>query len=301
MQLEKIGRRNWRMGPGGTMWHPTKNQRRCPQCWQWRAPDSFVGMRAGSQCSVCRCEKKTSQPRTWRGRHKTGPLLVRFIEKGKNEKLGPIPSTTTAPQTCPPSCSWYGHGCFAEHGVMGWRWRQIVEMSSSQENVVTWEKLLLRIRALPTGTVWRHNVAGDLPGDGEDIDVPAFWRLVEANDGRRGFTFTHKAPRQFMVDACRRGFTVNRSCDSLEEADQIRERFPGLPLAVVVQRDEPRRFFVTSGGNRVTVCPAQTTEGVTCATCRMCAVPGRKAIVAFRAHGSSVVTVDKLVREKRKE
>jgi len=71
--------------------------------------------------------------------------------------------------------------------------------------------------------LWRHNEAGDLPGEGDDIDVPKLRALVQANRGKRGFTYTHKPvldnPQNAVAIKCanQNGFTVNLSADSIEE------------------------------------------------------------------------------------
>ena len=49
-----------------------------------------------------------------------------------------------------------------------------------------------KIAALPVNDLWRHNQAGDLPGDGELIDKPKLRQLIKANHGKRGFTYSHK-------------------------------------------------------------------------------------------------------------
>jgi hypothetical protein len=143
-----------------------------------------------------------------------------------------------------------------------------------------------------------------LPGEGERIDVAALEELVQANDGRRGFTFTHKRPRTWpelaaIRDANRRGFTINLSADTLEEADKLAALGVG-PVAVVVASDAPETSR-TPAGRTVIVCREQTREGVTCASCGLCAAPTRRAIVAFRAHGNRMRLVNELVRTKRKE
>jgi len=52
--------------------------------------------------------------------------------------------------------------------------------------------LLDAIRNLPEGTLWRHNQAGDLYSqDQETIDEDSLMKIVDANQGRCGFTYTH--------------------------------------------------------------------------------------------------------------
>lgn len=225
------------------------------------------------------------------------PLRVQFSRRSGNTKTGPIPVSTTSQATCPPSCAMYGQGCYAEHHWLG------KHLEKVPTNGLTWEAFCACVEMLPEGQLWRHNQAGDLPGVGETVDEGALRALVQANTGRRGFTYTHKKSRQ-AIHAVRyaneHGFTVNVSCDSLEEADRWRADCPTLPLVAVIPEAEARDTFLTPGGNRVTVCPAQTRDDVTCASCKLCSVASRRTIVAFRAHGQQRKKVSGLVQLGRK-
>jgi hypothetical protein len=150
------------------------------------------------------------------------------------------------------------------------------------------------VAALPEGQLWRHNEAGDLPGRGSVVDSSKLTELIDANFGRRGFTYTHKwslDTHNIISLANRQGFTINVSCDSFEDIDRIRAALKGrrLPLVVVVPSDHPQ-FSETPGGSKLVVCPNETT-GITCAECELCANPNRNSIVAFRAHGQSAARV----------
>jgi hypothetical protein len=103
-----------------------------------------------------------------------------------NAKMGPIPVSTSGAATCPLSCPLRGNGCYAELGKIAIHWRKI----SAGARGYSWDAFLDKVRALPRGQLWRHNQAGDLPGTGDTLDVPALLELVAANKGRRGFTYT---------------------------------------------------------------------------------------------------------------
>jgi len=225
------------------------------------------------------------------------PLRVSFARRSGNTKTGPIPVSMTSQATCPPSCAFYGAGCYAENHWLGKSWEK------TPEKGLTWEAFCRKVEALPEGQLWRHNQAGDLPGAGERIDTKALVRLVEANSGRRGFTYTHKKSRE-AISAVRyaneHGFTVNVSCDSIEEVDRWRADCPSLPLVVTIGTDETRATFQTPAGHRVTVCPAQTREDVTCESCKLCSVATRRTIVAFKAHGQNKRKVSNLVQLGRR-
>jgi hypothetical protein len=216
--------------------------------------------------------------------------MIHFVAKSSNTKTGPIPITYSARDTCPPSCG-QKDSCYADAGFhtrLNWD-----KVPTRGKDIAT---VAAKIRALKPATLWRFNVAGDLPGVGEDIDGPAFAQLIEANRGRRGFTYTHKhSPRaiKFARYATKRGFTVNLSADDAGHADKLAET--GLPVAVVVPLGTPERT-TTPAGRAIVVCPAQTKDDVTCYTCGLCARANRKVIVGFLAHGTRAKTADAIAR-----
>jgi hypothetical protein len=167
------------------------------------------------------------------------------------------------------------------------------------ERGVPWESFLDEIRRLPKGQLWRHNQAGDLPGQHDAIDAAALRDLVKANRGRRAFTYTHYPPTKenlkLLRAANKAGFTINLSADSLADADRLAPL--GLPLVVVVPPGWDAG--ATPAGHKVTLCPAQFKEYVTCATCQLCQKANRHAIVAFEAHGARRKTVIKIVEERK--
>lgn len=213
------------------------------------------------------------------------------IRLSGNRKTGPIPVSITTSNTCPDACPWRGAGCYAELHWLGKHWAKV---DSGERASLAWEAFCARVAALPAGQLWRHNQAGDLPGDRDAIDSAALARLVEANRGKRGFSYTHKpvgpshwqhvANARAVERANRGGLTINLSADSLDEADALADLGIG-PVTVVLPEDAPRHSR-TRSGRHVVVCPAQEHEDMTCERCRLCAVADRKAIVGFRAHGA---------------
>jgi len=152
----------------------------------------------------------------------------------------------------------------------------------------TLEEFCLQVKSLPRFSLWRHNQAGDLPGDQTLINQQDLHKLVGANRGRHGFTFTHYDPRlPANAEAIRRanegGFTINLSAETLAEADEYVQLGVG-PVAVILPIDQTTNFK-TPAGNHVTVCPASVSN-TTCALCAICSVANRRAIIGFPAHGS---------------
>lgn len=236
---------------------------------------------------------------------------IAFTAVSRNEKTGPMPVTTSDPATCPASCPFNSRannsgGCYAEAGPLALFWRKVGERKAG----LAWTDAMAKIQALPKGTLWRHNQAGDLPGLGESIDAAALDSLIAANKGKRGFTYTHKPMsdpenRKAVFRANAAGFTVNLSANNLAHADELAGLAIG-PVATVLPFDLGRKAgkggqwaetlseyrnrigkVATPAGRAVTVCPATYQDNMSCARCGLCAVDNRRAIVGFPAHGAS--------------
>jgi hypothetical protein len=148
------------------------------------------------------------------------------------------------------------------------------------------------IAAIPDNQLWRHNQVGDLPGNGVKIDEKALFKLIAANHGKRGFTYTHYplTPHNIRLIelANTAGFTINISCDSLEHLKIVQQLGIKAPLVVVVASNTAKNF--TKG---ITVCPATYKDDVTCKTCGLCAVANStRPPVAFPAHGARKRAID---------
>jgi len=148
--------------------------------------------------------------------------------------------------------------------------------------------------------LWRHNQAGDLPGDGNKIDGRALAKLakVNARNNSRGWTYTHKpmataANRKAVQKANAAGFTINLSANNLAHADTLAE-LNIAPVVTVLPRDFAGKRGMTPAGRPILVCPAQTGDK-TCATCGLCASRDTKRpIIGFLAHGTGSKAVSEI-------
>lgn len=210
-----------------------------------------------------------------------------------NAKTGPIPVSMSSSETCPDACPLKSVGCYAKTGNFAIHWNRLSSKGW------TFAEFLKAVKALPFGQLWRHNQAGDLPGKNNEIDARALARLVKANEGKRGFTYSHKPMTQpnkrAIARANAKGFTVNLSADSLDEADELKALGIG-PVVTLLPSDQLTNV-ITPKGNRVVVCPAVTRKGVTCSTCKLCQRADRTAIVGFPAHGMLKRKVDELLKK----
>jgi hypothetical protein len=212
---------------------------------------------------------------------------VSLTMKSGNKKTGPIPVSTTTALTCPPACPFNRAnegGCYADGGPLRIQWDRVTSGKAGMD----WDNFVRAVSDLPDGQLWRHNQAGDLPGNGDTIDADALARLVTANTGKRGFTYTHKpmTPENMAAvqSANASGFVINLSGNNLSHADELADLSIG-PVVTVLPADQTENT-VTPKGRKVVVCPATQREDVSCMTCGLCARL-RDAIVGFPAHGAA--------------
>ena len=214
-------------------------------------------------------------------------MQVHLTLKSANAKTGPIPVSTTAKQSCPTDCA-MRDACYASTGPLALHWAAV----STGARGTSWTEFTRAIAALPDGQLWRHNQAGDLPGDGTTVDPVRLGQLVAANIGRRGFTYSHYrdgASLSWIKTANEHGFTVNLSANDLHDADTLADTGAG-PVVVVLPSTQNENT-TTPAGRRVVVCPATQRDDVSCATCQLCQHQ-RSTIVGFPAHGTKKRVID---------
>lgn len=227
-------------------------------------------------------------------------VLFSFTPSSQNKKTGPIPVTVTDKSSCPSTCPLLNKGCYAKSAFyMHTHWKRV---STRGKELAA---LCARIAELPTGQLWRHNQAGDLPGKDLRIARRALDAIVRANRGRRGYTYTHKPVlgatriardnRAAIAHANANGFCINLSANTLQEADAYADLGIG-PVVTIV----PRGYGYTGktpAGRRVVLCPAQDKgTKMTCAKCQICAKVDRTSVIAFVAHGAQAGHVERVVR-----
>src|SRR4051812_26402563 len=93
-----------------------------------------------------------------------------------NPITGPLMVTTSPRNTCPLSCAFRKGGkgehagiCYAEHGALGGFIWSLLDRNPAGKTIMNgvrvhdFEELLYAIRMLEPGSLWRHNIPGDLP------------------------------------------------------------------------------------------------------------------------------------------
>jgi hypothetical protein len=222
-------------------------------------------------------------------------MQVALTMVSSNTKTGPIPTTTSDRATCPTTCPFYDKGCYAKSGPQAIHWRKV----SNAERGFAWDEFVNQIRKIAKNQIWRHNVSGDLQHNDGNIDYKKLRQLIMANKGRRGFTYTHHKLNEHNIvsfqNANMMGFTINASCESIEEADRVMTEHE-IPAVAVVNSEKTDRFYTTSSGRKVVTCPAALFPGkVTCATCGLCQKADRNFVIAFPSHGNAKRTVNEIV------
>jgi len=208
-------------------------------------------------------------------------MNVHLTLKSANVKTGPIPVSTTEKDSCPVDCSLRSE-CYASSGPLALHWAAVSNGSRGTD----WNTFCDTISSLPEGQLWRHNQAGDLPQSNGSVDAVKLGQLVAANQGKRGFTYSHHRDSDsinWIRHANAWGFTVNLSANNLADADTLSDMDAG-PVVVVLPSTQTENTE-TPKGRKVVVCPATQRDNVSCATCQLCQRQ-RSTIVGFPAHGS---------------
>ena len=244
-------------------------------------------------------------------------MQVLFVEVSQNAKTGPIPASIIERASCWSGCALYENGCYAETGALAIHWDRVSRGLAG----ASWSEFCAQVAALRPGRLWRYAQAGDLPGDGPEVDGTLLGELVAANTGKSVIAFTHKpvlgdddpvavANRRLISAATKAGFMVNLSADNTAHADRLAEL--GIaPVVTVLARAYARRAIrhrfkrrrdewaepisewrdraallprYTPAGRRIAICPA-TYSNATCKTCGACARV-RDAVIGFPAHGA---------------
>lgn len=219
--------------------------------------------------------------------------------KSGNRKVGKIAVSTTSKHSCPVECPLRDADCYARFGPLGIYWSRL----SKDKPVIglTFTEFLQALKLLPAGSAFRHNQAGDLPMNKRGLIYYRAVKLItKAVAHLKAFTYCHYDPTKksnfkALKYANDNGFVVNVSADSRKQADEYYNL--GLPTVVTLPADSETKGLKTPNGLPIVVCPAQTTEGMDCKTCMLCAKGNRKSIVGFLAHG----TANKRLTERLKE
>lgn len=214
--------------------------------------------------------------------------MYHLTKVSNNAKTGPIAVSTSSKSTCPDDCPLKEKGCYAGNGPLNLHWQKV----TNGKRGVSFDDFLLQVDALPMRSEYRHNQAGDLPGQDGQIDAPKLARLAATAKKRKlkAFTYSHYNVltninnRLAIKQANNQGFTINLSANHISEVDNLLA-LNIAPVAVIMPINAPKVSY-TAVGNKVVICPAQTNKNTTCKDCMICAKKDRSFSVGFLPHGT---------------
>lgn len=214
---------------------------------------------------------------------------LRYTIGPGNSQTGKMLTITAERRTCPSSCPFYDKGCYALYGNLRIHWPKVfrrgMELAQLVLEIMAYGLRMSRKLAVVYA---RYGQAGDLPGEGEEIDAGAVKALAKAarQGGVRLFGYTHKpmtkANQKIVKWANRNGFVINLSANGLHDADRLANL--GIAPVAVALADTSAKY--TPQGKKITYCPTKVGVPLTCDECGLCAIAERKAIIGFPAHGT---------------
>jgi hypothetical protein len=80
----------------------------------------------------------------------TVSYFVHFVAVSSNQKIGPIPATTSTEKFCPLACPLNrasAGGCYADYGPQAIHWKKV----TNGERGASWSALCDKVKALPRG------------------------------------------------------------------------------------------------------------------------------------------------------
>ncbi len=223
-------------------------------------------------------------------------MFTVHLSKTSNKKLGKgVYASTTSADSCPVTCGMYAK-CYAKKGPQSWHWKKV----NNDERGTDWDTFCSQVEKLKPGTLFRHNVSGDLPTIGETIDTVKLDQLQCAvtNSGARFYTYTHWNVSQTNRDIIKRfsqfGFAINVSTETIRTAAKY--HLEGLDVVItdtalfkfavnnLKEYKQPTKIKYCGEDVKVIPCPEQYTDSATCATCKLCTRVNRDFVIAFKEH-----------------
>jgi len=209
--------------------------------------------------------------------------------ESSNKKTGEIVVSTTSRSSCPTTCPLIGeNGCYNEAGFhTRLHWDYITAGKRGLPEL----QFIEAVSKLKAGSLFRHNIGGDLWHQGGEIRSDLLQKLAAATRHlKAAWTYTHhlrsKPNLRAVKMATNMGFTINLSTEVKSEAAFFAKK--GYPVVCVVPEDVPAKFEVD--GVVFRQCPATFNGSPTqCKTCGggtpLCARGDREFVVTFPVHG----------------
>ena len=197
---------------------------------------------------------------------------VHLVRKSSNTKIGPIATSYRPQTTCPSECRFLPSnkgGCYATGRING--------MATKYSKTYTHDEAVEKIKG---ATLFRDRVVGDLVNSIGEIDYDYMNEISAVCEEADvlAFSYTHSWD-SIDISLVPHNYMLNASVESVEDAVVAIDQ----GWDVVITNDDIEEGSIING-KRVVTCPAQTRDGVTCASCKLCSKK-RKSIVRFLVHG----------------
>lgn len=216
--------------------------------------------------------------------------LVHLVARSGNAKTGDIPVTYRPMTTCPTDCPFLPTGdiggCYGTGRIFG-------IASKYATPVIPYDDLSAKLgKASRSARFLRDRVVGDVLDADGNVDMAYILAMAAlgADHGLTVFGYSH-AWRRFtpaeVAETAASGYVLNASCETREDVQAAIDL--GMPAVIASDNVADGETFVTPDGKtrRIVTCPAQTREGVSCASCGLCAKGDRAAVVRFQIHGTA--------------
>lgn len=242
-------------------------------------------------------------------------LAMILIPESSNPKTGNIIQSYSHRATCPNRCPLKGNGCYADSFFTSRQWNRCDDEGDKRYIANGRDLKLELISAVATHIkkdkvpiLFRHNIAGDIALPNSDkIDEERLNTIVEAcnkvssllNANLMGYTYTHCnlsiGNIKKVKNAQDKGFIVNFSCETIEEVKEVKLTDCNAVMTSVNPKETIKEL--KKEGLKSLQCPAQTTEGMNCKKCRLCA-RDRDGVIIFAVHGKDSSKAKKVIMLK---
>ena len=242
-------------------------------------------------------------------------LAMIIIPKSSNEKTGDIIQSYSARSTCPNRCPLKNNGCYADSYHTSRQWDRCNDEEDKRYirnghdlTLDLMSAVAIHAKKGEKSILFRHNVAGDIAiPDSDTIDGERLNTIVKScskvssnlNVNLMGYTYTHCSltMQNFkkVKKAQDKGFTVNFSCETIEEVKKV--KFAGCNAVVTSVNPQETVKALKEEGLKSVQCPAQTNDGMNCKKCKLCA-RDRDVVVIFAIHGNGSNKARKVIMLK---
>lgn len=224
--------------------------------------------------------------------------IIIAVEQSHNSKTGIVSATYAPIQTCPASCPFLNHGCYAQTshtGMHAARLGATAEKMGIKTPLRFAQEEAKAIKTLKGEYDLRLHVVGDCktPKAAEVLAKAA--STYTAKSGKKVWTYTHawrEIPRKKFGD-----ISVLASCETLDECKAAMKR--GYAASVV--RLKPFKGTMNFYGLKMTAC-RELSDGTKCDQCRKCMndrkLLNNNEVICFFPHGARALKAKEAILKK---